>query len=43
MADTSDESISGLKSIDSKVSDKDMWLIYVILQMVVPEMRAEWT
>ncbi|GFR17754.1 uncharacterized protein TNCT_11751 [Trichonephila clavata] len=34
MADTSNEVIRGLKSIDAKAESRDVWLIYILLQKV---------
>ncbi|GFS89960.1 uncharacterized protein TNCV_506901 [Trichonephila clavipes] len=41
IADTSDEVIRGLKSIDSKAESRDVWLIYILLQKVDPKTRQE--
>ena len=37
IADTSDEIVKGLKSIDSKSNDRDVWLIYILLQKIYSE------
>ncbi|GFX11076.1 putative gag-pol protein [Trichonephila clavipes] len=42
IADTSDEVIRGLKSIDTKAESRDVWLIYILLQKVDPKTRQEW-
>ncbi|GFT99436.1 uncharacterized protein TNCV_3238941 [Trichonephila clavipes] len=42
IADTSDEVIRGLKSIDTKAESGDVWLIYILLQKVDPKTRQEW-
>ncbi|GFW63356.1 uncharacterized protein TNCV_400221 [Trichonephila clavipes] len=42
IADTSDEVIKGLKSIDTKAESRDVWLIYILLQKVDPKTRQEW-
>ncbi|GFX19887.1 uncharacterized protein TNCV_1434471 [Trichonephila clavipes] len=42
IADTSDEVIRGLKSIDSKAESRDVWLIYILLQKVDPKTHQEW-
>jgi hypothetical protein len=42
IADTSDEVIRGLKSIDPKANSKDVWLIYILLQKVDAKTREEW-
>ncbi|GFY37380.1 uncharacterized protein TNIN_424771 [Trichonephila inaurata madagascariensis] len=42
IADTSDEVIRGLKSIDTKTESRDVCLIYILLQKVDPKMRQEW-
>lgn len=40
-ADTSDEVIGVLKSIDANAFHKGIWLTYIILQMVDPKMRED--
>ncbi|GFQ85683.1 DUF1758 domain-containing protein [Trichonephila clavata] len=42
IADTSDEVIRGLKSIDTKAESRDVWLIYILLQKVDSKTRQEW-
>ncbi|GFW90895.1 uncharacterized protein TNCV_2418881 [Trichonephila clavipes] len=42
VADTSDEVIRGLKSIDTKAESRDVLLIYILLQKVDPKTRQEW-
>ncbi|GFW85020.1 uncharacterized protein TNCV_1612691 [Trichonephila clavipes] len=42
IADTSDEVIRGLKSIDTKAESRDVLLIYILLQKVDPKTRQEW-
>ncbi|GFU38667.1 uncharacterized protein TNCV_434631 [Trichonephila clavipes] len=42
IADTSDEVIRGLKSIDTKAESRDVWLIYILLQKVDPKTHQEW-
>ena len=43
ITDTSEEIIRGLKSIDSKANDRDVWLIYTSLQKVDSGMCKQWT
>ncbi|GFS52304.1 uncharacterized protein TNCV_4850291 [Trichonephila clavipes] len=37
IADTSDEVIRGLKSIDTKAESRDVWFIYILLQKADPK------
>ncbi|GFR27856.1 uncharacterized protein TNCT_180321 [Trichonephila clavata] len=41
IADTSDEVIRGLKSIDTKAESRDVWLTYILLQKVDSKTRQE--
>ncbi|GFU47968.1 integrase catalytic domain-containing protein [Trichonephila clavipes] len=42
IADTSDEVIRDLKSIDTKAESRNVWLIYILLQRVDPKTCQEW-
>ncbi|GFS81619.1 uncharacterized protein TNCV_2440471 [Trichonephila clavipes] len=43
IADTSEEVINGLISVDTKAESRDAWLIYILLRKVDPKTRQEWT